>query len=234
MKSKPLCILVDDEESGLSALRDHIEDLNMLTIEKAFLDPDKFLVKIDELKAEIIFLDIEMPIEGIEVARKLKDKLIIFVSGMTERGYETFDVNPIDFVPKPIQQSRLKTAIEKVLEHTKRNNFVVKTQEAKKQEINTEEVYRIKTADEKRDKIISMISGKEIIAKNIRFEDLLNMLPSYFIQVNPSDIVNSNFITKKLDADTLGLVLPDSDRTIEIILGNSYKDSFFRQKPHLK
>lgn len=40
--TKPLCILVDDEEGALSALKSTIQDLDLLEIEKCYLDPDLF------------------------------------------------------------------------------------------------------------------------------------------------------------------------------------------------
>ena len=61
MKIKPLCILVDDETSALEALKDKIESLDLLEIERAFNDPDKFLVAVDSLSSQIVFLDMDMP-----------------------------------------------------------------------------------------------------------------------------------------------------------------------------
>lgn len=235
MRSKALCVIVDDEELGLSALRDNIEELGMLEIEKAFLDPDKFLVQIDQLESKIIFLDMEMPIEGIEVASKLKDKLIIFVSGYTERGYETFDVNAIDFVPKPIRQSKLKSAIEKALLRIKPNKLVVKSQDTKREEISPESIYHIRTSStDSRDKEIFLLNGNTVLAKNIGFNELLDQLPVSFLQVNHGDIVNLDYVNKLLNTDTIGLDIPGGVRTIEITLGNSYRERFFQKKPQFR
>ena len=54
--SKPLCVLVDDERPSLSALKDAIEEIGLLEIENSFLNPDKFLTQVDQLKSDIIFL----------------------------------------------------------------------------------------------------------------------------------------------------------------------------------
>jgi len=232
--NKPLCIIVDDEAPSLSALQNHIEELGLLEIEKSFLDPDKFLVKIDSLKSNIIFLDLEMPITGDKIAEKLKNKHIIFVSGHKELGYLGFEVGVIDFVPKPIRQSRLKEAIEKVLKFYKTNNLIVlKTQNSKKQEINTESIFLISSCkNEPRDKRIILSNKKEIIAKNINFDSLLKLLPNNFTKVNPSQIANLKYVTHLIDSDTIGINIMGEIK--EINLGDSYKNNFFAAKPNFK
>lgn len=233
--TKPLCIIVDDEEFALANLRDSIEELDMLEIERAYLDPDKFLVQVDQLKSEIIFLDLEMPINGVEVARKLKDKIVIFVSGFTERGYETFDVNAVDFVPKPIRVSRLKQAIEKAYGYLKPGTIVLKTQESKREEVSIDEIVFISTSeDDRRDKEIELNNGKKIVAKNVSMEELSKKLPKNIIQVHKSTMVNLDYAKKLLDTDTIGLVYSNDQKVKEINLGNSFREYFFAQKPQFK
>src|SRR5688572_7377065 len=116
MKPKPLCVLVDDDEGSLSRLKSVLEELQMLDVERAFTSPDKFLTAIDSLNANIVFLDMDMPIQGNDVALKLRNKKIIFVSGHPELAHIAYDVHAVDFVKKPILASRLKEAIQKVLE----------------------------------------------------------------------------------------------------------------------
>ncbi len=234
--NKPLCVLVDDDESCLSALRSHIEELNLLTIERAFLDPDKFLVQLDKLDSDIIFLDMDMPISGIEVAQKLKNKYVIFVSGHKEQAYQAFDINAVDFVPKPIRQYRLKQSIDKVLlihEKKKANVLVVKTQDSKKEEINyTDIVYFESSEKDKRDKIIHLTKGNKILAKNIKFDDLSSKLSNDFLKVNKNNIVNLNHVTKLIQSDLIGV---NHNNTIkELTLSDSHKELFFNFKPHFK
>lgn len=235
MKFKPLCVLVDDEEYALASLRRMVEELDILEIEKAYLDPDRFLVDIDQLHAQIILLDLEMPISGIEVAQKLKDKLVIFVSGKTERGYETFAVDPVDFVPKPIRLSRLKTAIEKALNGIESKSIVVKTVAAKRQELDPQEIAFVTTSKEgdSRNKIIHLVDGNLIHVVNTKFEAILSQ-SSKLLQVNPGTVVNLDKVIQVIDADSIGVRKNDRSDIESIILGHSYRDSFYSRKPHLK
>jgi len=215
-------------------LRSNLEELNLLEIERAYLDPDKFLVQLDQLDSKIVFLDMEMPISGVEVAKALRDKLVIFVSGKTERGFEAFDVRAIDFVPKPIRQSRLKQAIEKALILLKPEKIVVKSQDTKREEIAPDKICCIRTGSDPRDKEIHLTNGKTILAKNISFKELLTLLPDSFLQVNPGDVVNLDYVNKLLNSDTLGIQLPDTEKVIEITLGLNSREAFFLRKPHFK
>lgn len=235
MKNKPLCILVDDEEFGLASLQSKIEELGMLEIEKAYIDPDKFLTEIDKLNSNIIFLDIEMPISGIEVARKLEKKLVIIVSGHTDRGVEAFDVNAIDFVRKPVQLSRLKDAIEKAILKLKSHSLFVKTSTASREEIMLNSIVYVKTSIvDSRDKEIFLLSGKKILAKDITLELLLNELSNNFIQVNISLIVNADYVNKRIDFETMKIDDLKELSPYEFILGEKYKSAFFNIKPGLK
>lgn len=234
--NKPFCILVDDEEASLRSLKNKIEELDLLEIEASFLDPDKFLVEIDRLKASIIFLDMEMPIMGDEIASKLEDKLVIFVSGHNELAYKAYNVNAVDFVQKPVRVSRLKEAIKKVLlqvDTKKLPVIVVKSQGSKKEEINAANILDIRSSEnDSRDKEFRLLNGSTIVAKNINFKELTNQLPTHFLKVNPSQIVNVNHAKQLINADTIGL--KHQGGIIEVNLGDSYKEAFFESKPHFK
>ena len=233
MIAKPSCVILDDEENALAFLRDNIEELNLLNIERAFLDPDDLLVEMDNLNSKIYLLDIEMGISGIEVAKKLKNKLVIFVSGRKDLAFETYDVKAVDFVPKPIRKSRLKTAIERAISELKKgkSNFIVlKTQDSSKEEIKQEDIIYMKA--EGRDKKIFLLSGHSTLAKNINWDTILRDLSNDFLQISPQNIINVNYATKLISADLIGVSY--NGTTIEMHLTNSFKESFFDIKPHLK
>lgn len=234
--TKPLCILVDDEEGALSALKSTIQDLDLLEIEKCYLDPDLFLTEIDSLSSEIIFLDMDMPIAGDEVARKLKNKKVIFVSGFIDKAIKGFDVNAIDFVQKPTSVSRLKEAIFKAIDKITINQklfLVIKSQNSKKEEITCDEICFIQGDEQDpRDKMIILKDTTEIKAKNINFDTLMKELPKYFLRVNQGCIINLNLVQSLIDSDTIGLKCGPNKRQID--LSDTYKKDFFLAKPQFK
>jgi DNA-binding LytR/AlgR family response regulator len=89
----------------------------------------------DQLSAnstDLLFLDIEMPeMSGIDLIKKLGDKkpLIIFTTAKTDYAVEAFELNVIDYLVKPITQSRLVQAVEKAQEALDSNKEEVKVEE---------------------------------------------------------------------------------------------------------
>lgn len=236
MINKPLCCIIDDEESSLASLKDIIEEIDLLEVEQSFLDPDKFLIKVDKLQSKIIFLDMEMPITGLEVANKLKNKLIIFVSGHTDKAYQTYDVDAIDFVPKPIRASRVKIAIEKALKLVSTTTISLSTENASKEEILVSEIAFISTckkekSEDPRDKKIQLTNGIIIKVKNTHLKSLLEMLPNCFIQINKSEIINIDAVHKRINSDTVEIEI--SGKPFVFILGDKAKKQFFELKPNL-
>jgi two-component system, LytTR family, response regulator len=65
---------------------------------------------------ELIFLDIAMPgIDGLEVARRSiapDGPVVIFVTAYDEHALEAFRIHAADYVLKPIDQARLRDAVE--------------------------------------------------------------------------------------------------------------------------
>lgn len=238
MTTKPKCIILDDEELALDALRTNIEEINLLEIERAYLSADELLDDINDLEATIFFLDIEMEESnsGTEIAKKLKNKLVIFVSGYDRHIVDVVNVNPIAFVKKPIKKHLLREAIEKAIDSDITNNrkyLVVRTQGAKKQEIKLDDILYIDTVSgESRDKKIILLSGKSITAKDCSYPKLTPLLSKNFLQINPNNIVNLNYTNKLISADLVEINY--NDISIELTLGNKFKESFFEAKPNFK
>jgi DNA-binding LytR/AlgR family response regulator len=81
---------------------------------------------------DLLFLDIEMPdMTGIELIKKLGNKrpLIIFTTAKKEYAVEAFELNVVDYLIKPLTQSRFLQAVEKANE----------TMESRKEEMKVEE-----------------------------------------------------------------------------------------------
>ena len=72
--------------------------------------------KINELKPDLIFLDIQMPgMNGFEMLSKLQRiPLIIFCTAYDEYALQAFETNSIDYLLKPVKQERLAKAISKL------------------------------------------------------------------------------------------------------------------------
>ena len=73
---------------------------------------------IERLQPDVVFLDVQMPgLTGFEVARRMLDgpatSHIIFVTAYDQHAIEAFEVNAVDYLLKPVDQSRLEVAVER-------------------------------------------------------------------------------------------------------------------------
>lgn len=78
------------------------------------------LIKIQELKPDIVFLDIEMPImNGFQLLEKIGqiNFSLVFVTAYDQFAVKAFRFNALDYLLKPIDGKDLKIAVEKAINH---------------------------------------------------------------------------------------------------------------------
>lgn len=72
---------------------------------------------IDELKPDLIFLDIQMPgLNGFEVLQQIEHSpLVIFCTAHDEFALKAFETHSVDYLVKPVKAERIEQAIEKLM-----------------------------------------------------------------------------------------------------------------------
>lgn len=72
--------------------------------------------KLEALRPGLVFLDIAMPgIDGFEVLRHVSIPLVIFATGFDQHALQAFEANALAYLLKPIEEDRLKQAVERAL-----------------------------------------------------------------------------------------------------------------------
>ncbi|MCB0277887.1 MAG: response regulator transcription factor [Calditrichaeota bacterium] len=114
MKIKTL--VVDDEELARLRLKDMLHSLPDIELIGEAVDGDDALDKINSLRPQLIFLDIEMPgRDGFEVLRELTYKPeIIFTTAYDQHALDAFRVNAMAYLLKPVDPDKLSNAVERV------------------------------------------------------------------------------------------------------------------------
>lgn len=190
------CIILDDELPGLSYLKGLCEQNSYIEVVKAFTDPLLLLQQIDKLEFDLLITDIEMPeVSGIELADRLIDRHILFVTAYKQFAIEAFDRNAVDYILKPIRPERFNEAIQRAVarinsEPKKGLKIHLATDQGKTQ-INTDTILCIMTSEiDSRDKIIIFRDTTSIIAKNISFDSFMEILPgNMFCRINKKTII---------------------------------------------
>lgn len=110
------CIAIDDEAASLSILKQYIEQIPQLSLIGQTTKPRDGLDMIMNLHPDVVFLDIEMrPMSGMEVARKVTGTTkIIFCTAHPEFAVESYELEAVDYLQKPIEFDRFEMAIKKL------------------------------------------------------------------------------------------------------------------------
>lgn len=110
-------ILIDDEPLALQRLERLLQPYNdIIQVIDQASNGNEAVEKINSLKPDLIFLDIQMPeLNGFEVLEQLTDMpLIIFSTAYDEYALRAFETNSIDYLLKPVDPKRLNQALEKL------------------------------------------------------------------------------------------------------------------------
>ncbi len=109
-------IIVDDERLARNELKSLLAEFPEVEIVEECDSAQSAIVAVDKLKPDVVFLDIHMPgKDGFGVLEEL-DYMphVVFITAYDEYAIKAFDVNALDYLLKPIENDRLKAAIEKV------------------------------------------------------------------------------------------------------------------------
>ena len=109
-------LIVDDERLARKELKNLLGNYKEIEVVDEAMNADEAFNKIEELNPDLLFLDIQMPGKtGFELLEMLESApLVVFTTAYDEYAIKAFDVNALDYVIKPIQEDRLRDAIEKV------------------------------------------------------------------------------------------------------------------------
>ena len=117
--SGPTALVAEDEATLRQQL---VEQLSQLWPDLAIVgeatDGIQALRLLDELRPDVLFLDINMPgATGLEVARQASGRSrVVFVTAYDEHAVAAFEQGAIDYVLKPISPARLFTTVQRLRE----------------------------------------------------------------------------------------------------------------------
>jgi len=118
MTKKYTCIIVDDDEIDRLTVLSFAKKFPVLDILGVFESAEEALPFIDEQKVDILFLDIDMPgLNGIEFRKKaLEIPVCIFITAHPEHAVESFEIETLDFIVKPLKLDRFAQTISRIEE----------------------------------------------------------------------------------------------------------------------
>jgi len=228
------CIIVDDEPLARQEMQALIADVSDLEILGTFPNA---LTAINFLKTnsvDLIFLDIEMPmVSGLEFAAQLpKELLVIFTTAYPKYALESYELDAIDYLLKPIVKSRLEKAIDKakLYKGLLSDDTIKNTLEANTGDFllikADRRFYKINFLDIRfieglKDYVVIYVGNQKLITA-MNLKTIHQKIPQHlFLRVSKSYVININLVDS---FDHHNIYLGET----EIPLGDVYKKDFFR------
>jgi len=236
LNTKLKCLLLDDEIPGLTYLKMLCEQIPELEIVKTYNNPEKLLSDVSNLDFDLLISDIEMPgIDGLHLAEKLQDKLVIFCTAYKEYAAEAFNIDAVDYITKPVKLERLQKAITKAFERFDKSDsakkFIQLNTDKGKTLLYFNKIQYIKTAlSDSRDKTVLMADGSFLNLKNVKFDTLLKELPETdFCRVNKKEIVAVKAIKFFNHNEIVLHHVEENHKNTTLILSETYRSDFLRK-----
>lgn len=109
-------IIVDDEELARHVIREYLaveEDIEIVAECGNGFDAVK---AVNELKPDLLFLDVQMPkLDGFEVLELIDSEIaVVFVTAYDQYAMKAFDAAAADYLLKPFDETRFRMAIDRV------------------------------------------------------------------------------------------------------------------------
>ncbi len=110
------CIIVDDEPLAIGILESYLAKLDHMRIVSTHTNVMDALPNIKEKQVDVVFLDIDMPrLNGLEFLRSLKQyPHIIITTAYREYALESYELDILDYLVKPIPFHRFLKSINKL------------------------------------------------------------------------------------------------------------------------
>lgn len=112
------CVIIDDEPLAADLLSSYARKTPFLNLIGAYNNAVEAMKGIRENNVHLVFLDIQMPdLGGIELAKILpKDTKVVFTTAFSQYAIDSYKVNTLDYLLKPISYEEFVKAADKALE----------------------------------------------------------------------------------------------------------------------
>ncbi len=110
------CIIIDDEPLAIQIIEKYLLEFQNFELVASFKNPINALPVLEEDDIDVVFLDINMPkMNGLEFVRNLESSPnIIITTAYREYAVDSFTLDVLDYLVKPIPFNRFLKSINKI------------------------------------------------------------------------------------------------------------------------
>jgi two-component system LytT family response regulator len=112
------CIIIDDDEIDLLMVVSFVKRFPQFNLVGAFQNGEEALRVMEKEKIDVLFLDIDMPtISGLDLRKKVMEvPVCVYITAHPEHAVESFELETLDFIVKPIKFDRFSTTVSRIEE----------------------------------------------------------------------------------------------------------------------
>ena len=112
------CAIIDDEPLAVSLLESYVMKTPFLTLKGKYNSAILALPELNANPVDLLFLDIQMPeLSGMEFSRMLSgDTRIVFTTAFEQYALDSYKVNALDYLLKPISYPDFLQSAQKALQ----------------------------------------------------------------------------------------------------------------------
>jgi len=218
-------IIVDDEPKAIELLKSYLSHFSSIELVGTFRNGLKAFEYLSKEPVDLILLDINMPhISGISLSRMLPENVkVIFTTAYSEYAVESYEIQAVDYLVKPITLERFTKSISRILS-SKGQPAVKETQLIFVR--SGFETYRFESDSilflEKDGNYMNYHCVNQRIVARETIQEAIEKLPDNFIQTHKSWIVNLDTVVSYTSSDlTIG--------NEKIPIGETYKNDVLRR-----
>lgn len=193
------CILIDDDSFQRHLLSQYIDQIDQLELIGEFDSATSSIQFLSSHQVDLIFLDIEMPnMNGIEFLEQFKPQAkIILISSKEKYAIDGFHLEVCDYLLKPISFARFSRSVNKLLHGSstdtkilEKNKYLFIKDKGIYQKIQISDIQYIQSSSE----YVTIHTKVKRTMLYSSMDNILNKLPSNFLRVHRSFIVNLDVI----------------------------------------
>lgn len=121
------CIIVDDESLARKLLEENVRQFPFLELIRSCKNAFEAMEIIQTGQVDLMFLDIQMPgMLGTKFLQSLTEKpLVVFVTAYSHYAVESYDLDVVDYLMKPVSMERFAKAVNKALDVFQKKQMVL-------------------------------------------------------------------------------------------------------------
>ncbi|KAA9357024.1 LytR/AlgR family response regulator transcription factor [Larkinella humicola] len=113
------CVIIDDEPLAREGIASYVREIDFLNLVQTCQNPVELIKLLDEHRIDLLFLDIQMPkMNGIDFLKIVQNPpIVIITTAFPSYALESFQLNVLDYLLKPITFDRFFKAANKAKEY---------------------------------------------------------------------------------------------------------------------